>query len=104
MDMMETTIEDGHLQLVLPCQILLKLFCILLNMKNRANSCNGILHMCDGKSRILCNRAAQKCIDLKSCKYTYFKRVLNEMLNNEVSESSESLPDHKNIRGKDFYK
>lgn len=68
------------------------------------NSCNGILHMCDGKSRILCNGAAQKCIDLKSCKYTYFKRVLNEMLNNEVSESSESLPDHKNIRGKDFYK
>ena len=34
--MMETTIEDGHLQLGLPWQISLKLFCILLNMKNRA--------------------------------------------------------------------
>lgn len=67
------------------------------------NSCNGILHMCDGKSHTICNSAARKCIELKSCKYTYFKRMLNEMLNKN-SGTNESLPEHKNLRGKDYYK
>lgn len=68
------------------------------------NACNGILHMCDGKSKTIANMAARKCIELNSCKYTYFKRILNEILNNNGRDSHESLPDHSNIRGKDFYK
>ena len=67
------------------------------------NSCNGILHMCDGKPKYICNKAAARCIELNSCKYTYFKRVLNEMMNEKKSEK-ETLPEHKNMRGKDFYK
>lgn len=68
------------------------------------NSCNGILHMCDGKSKTITNMAARKCIELNSCKYSYFKRILNEILNNGGNSSSEALPSHSNIRGKDFYK
>ena len=68
------------------------------------NSCNGILHMCDGKSKVIVNMAARKCIELNSCKYSYFKRILNDILNNGGRPSGDSLPEHKNIRGKDFYK
>lgn len=67
------------------------------------NACNGILHMCDGVPKYICNKAAAKCIELNSCKYTYFKRVMNEMMN-EKKSGRDALPDHKNMRGKDFYK
>ncbi len=68
------------------------------------NSCNGILHMCDGISKLIANSAARKCVELKSCKYSYFKRILNDYLNNNGKETSESLPEHSNLWGKDFYK
>ena len=67
------------------------------------NSCNGILHMCDGKSRVIAEQAAQKCIELGSCKYTYFKRIFNDLLNRNGSPSK-ALPEHDNLWGKDFYK
>ncbi len=38
--------------------------------------------MCDGKSKVIVNMAARKCIELNSCKYSYFKRILNDILNN----------------------
>ena len=68
------------------------------------NSCNGILHMCDGISKVIANSAARKCIELNSCKYSYFKRILNDILNNGGRDSSEALPEHQNLWGKDFYK
>ena len=68
------------------------------------NSCNGILHMCDGVSKVIANSAARKCIELNSCKYSYFKRILNDILNNGGRDSSEALPEHQNLWGKDFYK
>lgn len=68
------------------------------------NSCNGILHMCDNRPKTICNMAAKKCIELNSCKYSYFKRILNEILNNNGNSSHDSLPAHENLRGKDFYK
>ena len=68
------------------------------------NSCNGILHMCDGVSKMIANSAARKCIELNSCKYSYFKRILNDILNNGGRDSSEALPEHQNLWGKDFYK
>ena len=67
------------------------------------NSCNGILHMCDGKSRVIAEQAAQKCIELGSCKYTYFKRIFNDLLNRN-GNPSKALPEHDNLWGKDFYK
>ena len=67
-------------------------------------SCNGILHMCDGQSRTIANQAARKCIELNSCRYSYFKRIFNEMLNHNGSDSDDPLPTHENIHGKDYYK
>ena len=68
------------------------------------NSCNGILHCCDGISKGLCEEAAKTCVEFHTCQYSYFKRVLTDMLNKNSSPGSEKLPEHKNIRGKDFYK
>lgn len=68
------------------------------------NSCAGILHMCDNRSRVICNEAATKCFKLNSYNYTSFKRVLNQMLNESKSTQEENLPEHQNIRGKDYYK
>ena len=67
-------------------------------------SCNGILHMCDNRSKIICNEAAARCVQLKSCTYTCFKRMLNEMMTSSENITEEKLPEHKNIRGKDYYK
>lgn len=67
------------------------------------NSCNGILHMCDGKSKTLANEAARKCIELGSARYSYFRKIYNEYLNNG-GKKTEALPEHDNLWGKDFYK
>jgi transposase len=67
------------------------------------NSCNGILHCCDGISKVIAEEAARKCVEFNTCQYSYFKRVLTDMLNNK-SPGSDKLPTHKNIRGKDFYR
>ena len=67
------------------------------------NSCNGILHSCDGISKVLADKAAQKCIELNTCKYSYFKRILSEFVNKEWSDR-DALPAHSNIRGKEFYR
>ena len=68
------------------------------------NSCAGILHMCKDAPRHIVSSAAQKCIDTNACKYTYFKRVFQAMMN-ERSSSAETgtLPAHSNIRGRDSY-
>ena len=65
-------------------------------------ACNGVLHSCDGQSRELCNEAAKRCVELKCCKYTYFKRILADFLSGDGGRGEE-LPEHANIRGKDFY-
>lgn len=68
------------------------------------NSCNGILHMCDNKSHVICNAAADKCYKLNSCNYSSFKRLLTQMINDTKNSQKNNLPEHKNIRGKDYYK
>ena len=68
------------------------------------NSCNGIIHCCDGVSRLVAEEAAKTCVTCNACRYSYFKRVLTDMLNKNSSPGSEKLPEHTNIRGKDFYK
>ena len=68
------------------------------------NSCNGIIHCCDGVSRLVAEEAAKTCVTCNACRYSYFKRVLTDMLNKKSSPGSEKLPEHTNIRGKDFYK
>ncbi len=42
---------------------------------------------------------------MHACKYSYFKRVLGNIVNNiDSGGGGKSLPNHENIRGKDFYK
>ena len=68
------------------------------------NSCNGILHSCDGISRLVAEEAARTCVTCNACRYSYFKRVLTDMLNKNGSPGADRLPVHSNIRGKDFYR
>lgn len=65
-------------------------------------SVNGILHLCDGVSKVLCEEAAKKCIECGCPSYSYFKKYLNKptLLKGE----EDTLPTHDNIRGKDYYK
>ena len=69
------------------------------------NSCKGILHMCNEVPHHLVTEAAQSCIDASACRYTYFKKALNRMLNQRSvsSEASGKLPEHENIRGRECY-
>lgn len=66
-------------------------------------SCNGILHMCKDVPKTYANAAAQECIDYHICNYSHFKKVLNR-IKNQKSISSNEMPEHKNIRGKENYK
>ena len=46
-----------------------------------------------------------KCIEINSCKYFTFKQMLKKMDVKEFPEHSPgTLPNHENIRGKDYYK
>ena len=69
------------------------------------NSCKGILHMCNDVPHHLVMEATQSCIDASACRYTYFKKALSRMLNRQAIplESSETLPEHENIRGRECY-
>lgn len=71
------------------------------------NSCSGILHSCKELPHGLVEEAARKCVEMHACKYTYFKKVLSTVVNDHKSGSGgkpSTLPDHENIRGKDFYR
>jgi len=43
------------------------------------------------------------CVEMNSCRYKTFKQVLGKIQSGEPC-SEEHLPQHDNIRGKDFYK
>lgn len=69
------------------------------------NGCNGILHSCKNVPRNIADDAARLCLDTSSCKYTYFKKALEKLMNESAGNtvSGSQLPDHKNIRGRDCY-
>lgn len=66
------------------------------------NSCNGILHSCDGKPMGLCELAAAECIKTNHCRYSYFRRYLKEFMD-RTGEPGE-LPASRNVRGKENFK
>jgi transposase len=70
------------------------------------NSCKGILHLCNDVPPHIAAEAAQTCLDASACKYTYFKKALSRLVNHEptASDNAGSLPEHENIRGRDYYK
>lgn len=67
------------------------------------NSCAGLLHMVKDMPHGVVEEAARHCIQMNSCRYKTFKQVLKKV-QNERNFNFNSLPEHKNIRGKGFYK
>ena len=68
------------------------------------NACAGILHQAKMIPYGIAEEAAKKCIDLNSCKYFTFKQILKKLNVKELSGAPpKALPEHENIRGKDYY-
>ena len=68
------------------------------------NSCNGILHMCTGQSKLLVEEAARLCVEGNACRYSYFKRCLKQLTDRSQGKEQQKLPSHENLRGKEIYK
>lgn len=69
------------------------------------NACAGILHKVKAIPKGAAEEVARKCIEINSCKYFTFKQMLKKMDVKELPEHSPgTLPNHENIRGKDYYK
>lgn len=66
------------------------------------NACAGILHTVKDLPHGIVEETARQCIQMNSCRYKTFKQVLHRVQNG--TPHPDSLPDHKNIRGKGFYK
>jgi len=67
------------------------------------NSCAGLLHSVKNLPHGIVEETARQCIQMNSCRYSTFKNVLNKV-KSETVHSTRHLPEHENIRGKDFYK
>jgi protein-arginine kinase activator protein McsA len=70
------------------------------------NSCAGILHSCKDIPRHYAEEAAQKCVEMKSCQYSSFRKALSATLEAHKSGghiSAGKMPEHNNIRGKEHY-
>lgn len=68
------------------------------------NSCAGILHAVKDLPHGIVEETAMQCNKMNSCRYSTFKQVLHKIQNGQLHTSSDTLPDHDNIRGKGFYK
>ena len=67
------------------------------------NACAGVLHSVKEFPHGIVEETARKCVEMNSCRYKTFKQVLRKTTDS-VQVSTDSLPAHENIRGKDFYK
>ncbi len=67
------------------------------------NSCAGILHSVKDMPHGLVEETARSCIEMNSCRYKTFKQVLSKVTNSNDYRPAGQLPQHTNIRGKDFY-
>ncbi len=67
------------------------------------NSCAGLLHTVKELPHGIVEESARQCIQMNSCRYKTFKQVLKKVQDNR-NVNFDSLPEHKNIRGKGFYK
>ena len=81
------------------------ILCSVKHEEQAYNSCKGILHMCKDIPDHVVKEAAQICVDAKACKYSYFKRTLSKLANEEAENSDPDthLPEHENIRGREAY-
>ena len=67
------------------------------------NACAGLLHHVKDLPNGIVEEAARQCIQMNSCRYKAFKRVLSR-IQDGASAPGETLPSHENIRGKGFYR
>lgn len=67
------------------------------------NSCAGVLHKAKEFPHGLVEEASRECIEMNSCIYSSFKKVLEKLKNRPLAKPN-TLPTHSNIRGKGFYK
>ncbi len=67
-------------------------------------ACSGILHSVKTLPGGIAEEAARQCIQMGSCRYKTFRQVLGRLLQADPDTPKETLPDHENIRGKDFYR
>lgn len=78
--------------------------CVLLaavQEEQAYNSCNGILHMCTNQSKLLVEEVARTCVDSNACRYSYFKKLLQNAQEHTTNESHQpSIPNHSNLRGR----
>lgn len=79
-----------------------RVLCSSKHEEQSYNSCNGILHMCDGVSKMIANEAAKRCIEMNVCKYSYFKKILAEV-KKEKDDDGSDLPNNENVWGDDYY-
>ena len=67
-------------------------------------SCNGILHMCEGIPKGICEEAAADCVRNRNCVYSGFRKNLSDQLSMRKQVSiTASLPDVEEVWGKDYY-
>lgn len=66
-------------------------------------SANVSLHMAKGYPKAIVDDAARECVQANIIKYTYFKKALQNRTSSSAADE-ESLPVHKNIRGKEEYR
>ena len=60
--------------------------------------------MCKDKSKLLVEEVSKACLESGACRYSYFKRLLNENTDNSSVIKKETLPLHANLRGKEEYR
>ncbi len=82
---------------------------VLLSSKHEEqsyNSCQGILHSVKDLPYGLVEEVSRTCIEMHSCWYSTFKKVLQKSLSSHTDGNNAktgTIPQHENIRGKDFY-
>ena len=55
-------------------------------------------------TEILVEEAAKLCLEANACRYSYFKKALNNLKQGVSASREQKLPEHKNLRGKEIYK
>ena len=60
--------------------------------------------MCKDQSKLLVEEIAKTCVEGNVCRYSYFKRLLNENLKKVNPSDKAVLPTHDNLRGKEEYR
>lgn len=85
-----------------------QLICRVLKSANHDEqmymSCNGIVHMCDGVPKGICEEAAADCVNRRKCTHSEFRTALSDLLSQRKQITiTASLPDTENVWGKDYY-